>query len=56
MKTCAFITLGCKVDQYETQAIRELLTTKGFVETNPEQAADLYVINTCMVTSVGDEK
>ncbi|GJQ23333.1 tRNA (N(6)-L-threonylcarbamoyladenosine(37)-C(2))-methylthiotransferase MtaB [Candidatus Brocadia sapporoensis] len=56
MKTCAFITLGCKVNQYETQAIRESLTAKGFVETVPEQAADLYVINTCTVTSASDDK
>ena len=56
MKTCAFITLGCKVNQYETQAIRESLAARGFVEANPEQAADLYVINTCTVTSVSDEK
>ena len=56
MKTCAFITLGCKVNQYETQAIRESLAAKGFMETNPEQPADLYVINTCTVTSVSDEK
>src|SRR5574337_45506 len=56
MKTCAFITLGCKGNQYETQAIRESLAAKGFVETVPEQAADLYVINTCTVTSASDEK
>ncbi|MCF6156531.1 MAG: tRNA (N(6)-L-threonylcarbamoyladenosine(37)-C(2))-methylthiotransferase MtaB [Candidatus Brocadia sp.] len=56
MKTCAFITLGCKVNQYETQAIRESLAAKGFIETAPEQAADLYVINTCTVTSASDEK
>ncbi len=56
MKTCAFITLGCKVNQYETQAIRESLAAKGFVETGPEQIADLYVINTCTVTSASDEK
>lgn len=56
MKTCAFITLGCKVNQYETQAIRESLVAKGFVETIPERAADLYVINTCTVTSASDEK
>src|SRR3990167_9083898 len=56
MKTCAFITLGCKVNQYETQAIRESLAAKGFMETNPEQAADLYVINTCTVTSVRSEE
>lgn len=56
MKTCAFITLGCKVNQYETQAIRESLAAKGFLETAPEQAADLYVINTCTVTSASDDK
>ena len=56
MKTCSFITLGCKVNQYETQALRESLAAKGFIETSPEQAADLYVINTCTVTSVSDEK
>lgn len=56
MKTCAFITLGCKVNQYETQAIRESLAAKGFVEAAPEQGADLYVINTCTVTSASDEK
>lgn len=56
MKTCSFITLGCKVNQYETQAIRESLAAKGFVEASPEQAADLYVINTCTVTSTSDEK
>ncbi len=56
METCAFITLGCKVNQYETQAIRESLTARGFVEADPEQAADLYVINTCTFTSASDEK
>ncbi|MCC6324707.1 MAG: tRNA (N(6)-L-threonylcarbamoyladenosine(37)-C(2))-methylthiotransferase MtaB [Candidatus Brocadia sp.] len=56
MKTCAFITLGCKVNQYETQALRESLAMKGFLEITPEQAADLYVINTCTVTSTSDEK
>ena len=56
MTTCAFITLGCKVNQYETQAIRESLVARGFVEANSEQAADLYVINTCTATSVSDEK
>lgn len=55
-KTCAFITLGCKVNQYETQALRESLTAKGFMEISPEMAADVYVINTCTVTSASDEK
>lgn len=56
MNTCAFITLGCKVNQYETQAIRESLTACGYRETGPEQFADLYIINTCTVTSASDEK
>ena len=56
MKTCAFITLGCKVNQYETQAIRESLTARGFMEISPVHAADFYIINTCTITSVSDEK
>ncbi|HHT9125791.1 MAG TPA: tRNA (N(6)-L-threonylcarbamoyladenosine(37)-C(2))-methylthiotransferase MtaB [Candidatus Brocadiia bacterium] len=55
-KTCAFITLGCKVNQYETQAIRESIIAKGYREVLPDEQADLYVINTCTVTSVSDEK
>ena len=56
MKTCAFITLGCKVNQYETQAIRESLAASGFMEISPDHAADFYIINTCTITSVSDEK
>src|SRR3990167_5897408 len=56
MKTCAFITLCCKVNQYETQAIRESLTARGFMEISPDHAADFYIINTCTITSVSDEK
>ncbi|MBM4055070.1 MAG: tRNA (N(6)-L-threonylcarbamoyladenosine(37)-C(2))-methylthiotransferase MtaB [Planctomycetes bacterium] len=55
-RTCAFITLGCKVNQYETQALRESLIAKGFMEVSPEITADVYVINTCTVTSASDEK
>ena len=55
-KTCAFITFGCKVNQYETQALRESLIAKGFREISPEMTADVYVINTCTVTSASDEK
>ncbi|HHT9104337.1 MAG TPA: tRNA (N(6)-L-threonylcarbamoyladenosine(37)-C(2))-methylthiotransferase MtaB [Candidatus Wujingus californicus] len=56
MKTCAFITLGCKVNQYETQAIRESLAARGFMEISPDHAADFYIINTCTITSVSDER
>ncbi|HLG29422.1 MAG TPA: tRNA (N(6)-L-threonylcarbamoyladenosine(37)-C(2))-methylthiotransferase MtaB [Candidatus Brocadiales bacterium] len=55
-KTCTFITLGCKVNQYETQAIRESIVAKGYREVSPDEGADLYVINTCTVTSASDEK
>lgn len=56
MKTCAFITLGCKVNQYESQAVREMIIGKGYVEVAPDKKADLYVINTCTVTAVSDTK
>ncbi|MFP4056989.1 MAG: tRNA (N(6)-L-threonylcarbamoyladenosine(37)-C(2))-methylthiotransferase MtaB [Candidatus Brocadiia bacterium] len=50
MPTCAFVTLGCKVNQYDTQAIREALARRGYREVGADQAADLYVVNTCCVT------
>lgn len=54
--TCAFITLGCKVNQYDTQAIREQLLAAGYSEVPPDRPADVYVINTCSVTSMSDQK
>ncbi|MBI4335740.1 MAG: tRNA (N(6)-L-threonylcarbamoyladenosine(37)-C(2))-methylthiotransferase MtaB [Candidatus Omnitrophica bacterium] len=54
MKTCAFKTLGCKVNQYETQAIRESLARAGFAEVGESKAPDFYIINTCTVTGRGD--
>ncbi|MFQ5965283.1 MAG: tRNA (N(6)-L-threonylcarbamoyladenosine(37)-C(2))-methylthiotransferase MtaB [Candidatus Scalinduaceae bacterium] len=56
MKTCSFITLGCKVNQYETQALREAIISNGYKEADSGFPADLYVINTCTVTSTSDEK
>jgi threonylcarbamoyladenosine tRNA methylthiotransferase MtaB len=56
MKTCAFITLGCKVNQYETQALREAIISSGYKEAPPSSSADLYVVNTCTVTSTSNEK
>ena len=49
-----FITLGCKVNQYETQALREQFARAGFEST--EEKADIYVINTCTVTATADTK
>jgi threonylcarbamoyladenosine tRNA methylthiotransferase MtaB len=49
-------TLGCKVNQYETQFVRERLLGIGYVEAESHEPADLCVINTCTVTSEGDAK
>ncbi len=55
-KTCRLVTLGCKVNQYETQLVRESLEQHGYREANEDEAADLCVVNTCTVTSTGDSK
>lgn len=54
MKAVCFKTLGCKVNQYETQAIREQLRCLGFTETRG--IADIYIINTCTVTENSDRR
>jgi threonylcarbamoyladenosine tRNA methylthiotransferase MtaB len=54
-KTIKFITLGCKVNQYDTQLMRESLLAAGFKETQAKDAsADVYVVNTCTVTHKAD--
>jgi len=52
----AFYTLGCKVNQYETQAIAETFERLGYEIVDFDQKADIYVINTCTVTNVSDRK
>ena len=52
----AFYTLGCKVNQYETQALEQLLTQRGHTLVPFEGEADAYIINTCSVTAVSDKK
>ncbi|MBL7068456.1 MAG: tRNA (N(6)-L-threonylcarbamoyladenosine(37)-C(2))-methylthiotransferase MtaB [Candidatus Omnitrophica bacterium] len=50
-----FYTLGCKTNQYETQAIREsIISKKRFEETPPSEKADIYIVNTCTVTAKAD--
>lgn len=50
-------TLGCKVNQYETELVREALTNFGYRDAqNNEEVADLCVVNTCTVTNEGDSK
>ena len=59
MKTAKLITMGCKVNQYDTQSMRETLRRNGYAVLdgeNSRQQADLYLINTCTVTNVADQK
>lgn len=52
----AFYTLGCKVNQYETQALEQMFTQRGHNLVPFEESADVYIINTCTVTAVSDKK
>ncbi len=52
----AFYTLGCKVNQYETEVLRERFRALGWETVGAEEAADLYVVNTCTVTGLADRK
>lgn len=56
MLRIAFITLGCKVNQYETEALAELFAESGFSVVSEGEEADIYLINSCTVTAVGDKK
>jgi threonylcarbamoyladenosine tRNA methylthiotransferase MtaB len=55
-RTVRLLTLGCKVNQYETQYVKELLEHAGWTEAAEGQRADLCVVNTCTVTHEGDAK
>jgi len=52
----AYITLGCKVNQYETEQTRCTLEKLGFTTVSHNDAADVYIINTCSVTNTADSK
>ena len=56
MPTIAFATLGCRVNQYDTDSMRGLFLAAGFTEADFDGPADVYVINTCSVTQVGEKK
>ncbi|MGL5346474.1 MAG: tRNA (N(6)-L-threonylcarbamoyladenosine(37)-C(2))-methylthiotransferase MtaB [Peptostreptococcaceae bacterium] len=56
MKKVAFYTLGCKVNQYETEAMLEMFEKEGYSQVESEEYADVYVINTCTVTHMSDRK
>ncbi len=55
-RTCRLVTLGCKVNQYETQLVKETLERNGYREAAEDEPADLCVVNTCTVTNNGDSR
>ena len=56
LKTIHFTTLGCKVNQYDSQAMLEQFEQHGYRAAKSNEAADVYVVNTCTVTGTGDKK
>ena len=56
MKKVAFYTLGCKTNQYETNGMIQLFKSSGYEIVEFEEFADIYIVNTCTVTSISDKK
>jgi len=56
MKRIAFMTLGCKVNQADTASMQELFRQAGYAVCDFTEAADVYVVNTCVVTNTGQQK
>ena len=56
MKKVGFITLGCKVNIYESNALKNLLIENGFLVVEPSSDCDVFIINTCSVTNMADAK
>lgn len=54
--TVSFSTLGCKVNQYESQALSELFASRGFIVMPPDSAADIIIVNSCTVTAESNRK
>lgn len=52
----AYYTLGCKVNQYDTQLMREQMESAGYQTVSFSESADVYIINTCTVTQISDKK
>ena len=55
-KTVAFCTLGCKVNQYETNAMIQEFMKEGYTIVEFDEKADIYIVNTCTVTNMADRK
>ena len=49
-------TLGCKVNMYETNVMRDALLNKGYFEVKDDEQADIVIVNTCTVTNTADSK
>lgn len=56
MKKVSFYTLGCKVNQYETEVMREMFEKNGYTVVDFEEKADVIIINSCSVTAIADRK
>ena len=56
IKSVSTYTLGCRVNQYETEAVQDLFKKEGYEIKVFDDVADVYIINTCTVTSFGDKK
>jgi len=56
MPECAFVTFGCKINQYDTQAIREEILDLGYREVGKAEGVDLVVVNSCTVTERAGQK
>ncbi len=56
MPRIALTTVGCKVNQYETEVLTELFRQRGFEIVPPDAEADIYLLNSCTVTATGDQK
>lgn len=55
-KTFSILTLGCKVNQYESEAMSELFEKEGYRQVENEDFSDVYIVNTCTVTNLSDRK
>ncbi len=56
MRQVAFTTLGCKVNQFETEVMEGLFKAQGYKMVSFDEQADIYIINTCSVTNLGEKK
>ena len=56
MPTAAFLTMGCKVNQYDSDAMHETMHRNGYTIVDANEIADVYVVNTCTVTNVADSE